>query len=212
MTDKANDKKKKKSNVEDTAVEVEVKNGGNENTAEVVEETTSDSDEKKSDPPTPEDIIADLRVKLEESEDKHLRLVAEFDNFRKRNARQYEDIIKAANRNIVTRLLEVVDNFERALEAAGNSSDKDSLLKGMELVYKNLYDILEHEGLEPIEAVGKEFDPNFHEAMMQVESDEYLEGTIVQEMTKGYKLAGKVVRHSRVPVSRGPAVDNDKKE
>lgn len=212
MTDKANDKKKKKSNVEDTAVEVEVKNGGNENTAEVVEETTSDSDEKKSDPPTPEDIIADLRVKLEESEDKHLRLVAEFDNFRKRNARQYEDIIKAANRNIVTRLLEVVDNFERALEAAGNSSDKDSLLKGMELVYKNLYDILEHEGLEPIEAVGKEFDPNFHEAMMQVESDEYLEGTIVQEMTKGYKLAGKVVRHSRVSVSRGPAVDNDKKE
>jgi molecular chaperone GrpE len=80
----------------------------------------------------------------------------------------------------------------------------------MELVYKNMYDILDREGLEPIEAVGREFDPNLHEALMQVESDEHPEGTVVQEMTKGYKLGGKVIRHSRVSVSRGKTEDEKK--
>ncbi len=221
MTENNNDNKHNAADdLKDAKVEVTVEskgkendlsvkdNGGAEESGDMPKET---GDKEKQEPPTPDEIIADLRIKLEESEDKHLRLAAEFDNFRKRTARQYEDMIRVANQNIISQILEVVDNFERALEAADKSSDHDSLYKGMKLVYKNLYDILTREGLEPIEAVGREFDPNLHEAMMQIDSDEYPEGTVVQEITRGYKLAGKVVRHSRVSVSKGPAGDDDKK-
>jgi molecular chaperone GrpE len=99
--------------------------------------------------------------------------------------------------------LEVADNFERALEAASNSADFKSLHSGTELIYQHLLDVLEKEGVEPIKAVGEKFDPALHEAVMQIESDDYPEGVIAQEMTKGYKLKGRVIRFSKVVVSKG---------
>ena len=146
-----------------------------------------------------------MQERLKEADDKYLRLAAEFDNFRKRTARQFEELSQAGRIHVITRLLGVLDNFQRALEAAANTSNHDSLLEGMQLVYKSFCDILSKEGLEPIEAVGKPFDPNVHDALMQLESDEYTEGTVVQEMVKGYKFGDKILRHSRVAVSKRPA-------
>ncbi len=161
--------------------------------------------EGTSEPEACEETIAELQERLKEADDKYLRLAAEFDNFRKRTARQFEELSQAGRIHVITRLLGVLDNFQRALEAAANTSNHDSLLEGMQLVYKSFCDILSKEGLEPIEAVGKPFDPNVHDALMQLESDEYPEGTVVQEMVKGYKFGDKILRHSRVAVSKRPA-------
>ena len=163
----------------------------------------------KSDKDISKETIAGLEEKLKEAEDKYLRLAAEFDNYRKRTARQFEDMSQAGRIHVITQLLDVLDNFQRALEASASSSNHDSLREGTELVYKNLYDILTKEGLEPIEAVGKPFDPNLHDALMQLESDEHPEGIVVQEMTKGYKLNDRVLRHSKVAVSKGPGRESD---
>jgi len=204
---------KNMSDQDDDKIEVEI-----QNTKETAEESVTDNDiehdeavrepEPLSGEQKTEAMIFDLKEKLSVSEDKYLRLAAEFDNFRKRTARQYGDAIKTANQNIIVELLEVVDNFQRALQTESNNSDRESLLKGIELVYQNLNGILEKQGLEPIEAVGKEFDPNLHEAMMQTSSDDFPEGVVVQELTKGYMLNGKVIRYSRVAVSSGPPESN----
>lgn len=152
-----------------------------------------------------EEKIAELEARLKDGDDKYLRLAAEFDNFRKRTARQFEEMSQAGRVRVITQLLDVLDNFQRALEAAAGSNNYGGLLDGMRLIYKNLYDILTREGLEPIEALGKPFDPNLHEAIMQMESDEYPEGSVVQEIVKGYKIGDKILRHSRVAVGKSPA-------
>ncbi|MBN2226562.1 MAG: nucleotide exchange factor GrpE [candidate division Zixibacteria bacterium] len=189
-------------------IEVEIRNSKNK------AEGSSETAESEEKPLTPEEKtaaeIAELKEKLNAAEDKYLRLAAEFDNFRKRTARQYDEMVKAANQNLISDLLEVVDNFQRALEVESTGSDGDSLRKGIELVYQSLFGILEKQGLAPIEAIGKEFDPNVHEAMMQTPSEEYAEGIVARELTKGYTLNGKVVRHSRVAVSTGPPDDENK--
>jgi molecular chaperone GrpE len=153
--------------------------------------------EEKSD----EQIIAEYKEKVQELEDRYLRLAAEFENYKKRTSRQFEGIIKNSNEKIITSILEVVDNFERALEVASKSVDFKAFREGTELVYQHLSEILKKEGVETIDAVGEKFDPNLHEAMMQVESDEYPEGVVIQEISRGYKLNGKVVRFSKVAVS-----------
>jgi len=149
------------------------------------------------------DIEKEYQEKIKELEDKFLRLVAEFDNYKKRTARQFEDIIKTANENLIVRLLDVADNFRRALEASRNSSDFHSLQKGTALIYQHLEDIMKKEGVEKIDALGQNFDPQLHEAMMQIESDKYPEGIIALEMSPGYRLNGKIIRHSKVAVSKG---------
>lgn len=159
------------------------------------------------------DIEEEYQKKIKELEDKFLRLAAEFDNHKKRTARQFEDIIKSANENLIVRLLDVADNFHRALEASQNSSDFDSLQKGTALIYQHLDDIMKKEGVEKIEALGQNFDPQLHEAMMQIESDQYPEGIIALEMSPGYRLNGKIIRHSKVAVSKGkPALEEDPQE
>jgi molecular chaperone GrpE len=158
-----------------------------------------------------EEIEKEYQEKIKEMEDKFLRLAAEFDNYKKRAARQYDEIVKSANENLIIQMLNVADNFQRALGASRNGSDYSSLQQGTELIYQYLEDILNKEGVEKIIAVGEAFDPHLHDAMMQVESDQYPEGVIAQEISPGYKLKGKVIRHSRVVVSRGkkPASEND---
>lgn len=162
----------------------------------------------------PEEIVQELseeeklRVKCEEVEDKYLRLAAEFENFRKRMARQHEEIVRTANDHILFDLLEVVDSFERALEHSDNS-DYDSYRKGTELILNQLKDLLARREVTPIEAVGNTFDPNLHEAMMQVPSDEHDEGTVAVEISRGYRQGSRVLRHSKVGVSKGKVKAED---
>lgn len=150
-----------------------------------------------------EQKTADYEEKLKEWEDRYLRLAAEFENYKKRTVRQFQDMAAGAREEVITGLLEVIDNFERALEASTKSSDFKALQTGMQMIYNNFIDFLKKNGVEPIEAVSREFDPNVHEAVMQVASEEYPEGIIVSELTRGYKLKDKVIRFSKVAVSKG---------
>jgi molecular chaperone GrpE len=198
------DKKKKieiKVADEDSKIE-EQENNKDSDIAEAKEDKKEERPEKK----TPEQLIQELEEKLKEQEDRYLRLVAEFDNFKKRNARQYEIITQSAKESLITQFLEVIDNLERAIGSTENS-DLESFKKGTNLIYQQLSELLKKEGIEAIETVGKEFDPNLHEAMLQVESEKHPEGAIVDEMVKGYKLNDKVIRFSKVTVSKGAKND-----
>jgi molecular chaperone GrpE len=177
-------------------------------------EETAPVEETASQEKSVEQRIDEYKEEIKKLEDRHLRLAAEFDNYKKRSARQFEDLIRSSGEKIIISLLDVIDNFERALEAASTSTDFKALYQGMELTYQQLYDVLKKEGVEPIKAVGEIFDPNLHEAMMQIESDEYPEGVIAQEISRGYKLNGRVIRFSKVAVSAPPPGDGkaDEKE
>ncbi len=135
--------------------------------------------------------------------DMMLRLAAEMDNYKKRVAKERESLIKYGSQGIVQELLPILDNFERAIEAAGKSSDFDSLLEGVEMISKQMYDALERKGVSKIDAVGETFDPNIHEAVVQVASEKYSENTVVEELQKGYMLHDRIVRPSMVAVSKG---------
>ncbi len=145
-----------------------------------------------------------LRARVKELEDKLLRTAADFDNYKKRMARQFEEVIRSANDKLLGELLEVVDNFERALAHHNNEEgDLEALRKGTELIFNQMKELLQKYNITPIEALGKPFDPAVHEALMQVESEEYPEGVVAVEMSKGYKMGDRVLRHSKVGVSKG---------
>ena len=135
-------------------------------------------------------------------EDKVKRQMAEFDNFRKRTAKEKEQMFSMGEKNVIEKMLPVVDNFERGLAAVPENEKDSAIVSGMEMVYKQLMKQLEDLGVKPIEAVGKEFDPNFHNAVMHVESDEFETGIVAQEFQKGYTYHDVVVRHSMVGVVR----------
>jgi molecular chaperone GrpE len=138
-----------------------------------------------------------------ELEDRLLRIAAEFDNYKKRTVREFQSIIKNANEELITQLVETLDNFQRALDSAKNSGDFDSFHKGVELIYQHFKDILGKEGLKEIKAIGEPFDPHLHEAVMQQESDKFPDGIVMDEISKGYILNDKVIKHSKVIVSKG---------
>ena len=147
--------------------------------------------------------LAESEGKAKQLEDRLLRLAAEYDNYRKRTAKEFEYLCQNANENLISKLLDTLDNFERALDSAKNSGDYESFRKGVELIYTHLRELLEKEGLKPIEAVCKPFDPNYHEAVTQCESEEHAEGVVADEMCKGYMLNEKLLRPSKVVVSKG---------
>lgn len=150
-------------------------------------------------------LAAELKQSKEQADEyyAHLqRLQAEFDNYRKRTQKEKEDFVKYASERVVEALLPVLDNFERAVAAAKTSQDFNSFSQGVEMIYKQMLNTLDKEGLAAIEAVGKPFDPNIHEAVLQVDSEEYPENTVVEELQKGYLLKEKVIRPSMVKVSR----------
>lgn len=143
-----------------------------------------------------------VRDELEEAKDKYLRALADFDNYRKRVAREKEQYIQCANEELIRNLLEVVDNLERALEASGKNTDYEALAKGVELTLQRLKDVLSGEGLCHIECLGLPFDPNYHEAVMALEKEGAEAETVIDETQKGYTLKGKVIRPSKVVVSK----------
>ena len=141
-----------------------------------------------------------VQEKVAALEDKVKRQMAEFDNFRKRTAKEKEQMFSMGEKSVIEKMLPIVDNFERGLAAVPESEKDSAIDSGMEMVYKQLMKQLEDLGVKPIEAVGKEFDPNFHNAVTQVASDEFESGIVAQEFQKGYTYHDMVIRHSMVGV------------
>ena len=143
-----------------------------------------------------------LRDKVTALEDRVLRQMAEFENFRKRTTKEKEQMFSMGEKNVIEKILPVVDNFERGLTSIPEEEKGSPVASGMEMIYKQLRKVLEDLGVKEIEAVGKEFDPNFHNAVMQVESEEYESGVVAQEFIKGYMYRDQVIRHSMVGVAQ----------
>lgn len=138
--------------------------------------------------------------KIAELNDRVQRQMAEFDNFRKRTEKEKAQMFEVGAKSIIEKILPVVDNFERGLSAVPEDAKDDPFVEGMDKIYKQLMTELENLEVKPIEAVGKEFNPEFHNAVMQVESDEFESGIVAQELQKGYMYRDSVVRHSMVAV------------
>ncbi|KIY21083.1 MULTISPECIES: nucleotide exchange factor GrpE [Mesobacillus] len=157
------------------------------------EEEQEDSTEQK---------IAELESKLEEADNRYLRLQADFDNFRRRSRIELEASAKYRAQNIITELLPAIDNFERALKMDVDNEQAKSLKQGVEMVYRSLLDALKNEGVEAIDAVGKEFDPHLHQAVMQTEDETYGPNIVVEELQKGYMLKDRIIRPAMVKVNQ----------
>lgn len=181
------------------------------------EETVTDQIDTETDKETSENVAEEkpskkkkkadkkqeaLEEKVTELEDKVKRQMAEFENFRKRTEKEKATMFEMGAKTVIEKMLPVVDNFERGLAAIPDEEKDSSFSEGMNMIYKQLMTELDNLGVKPIEAVGKEFNPEFHNAVMQVESDEYEEGIVAQELQKGYMYRESVVRHSMVAVSQ----------
>lgn len=150
--------------------------------------------------------------KAKEYWDRILRLQADFENIRKRQEKERQDFVKFANEGIIVELLNVLDDLERATELASTKhQDLSAFLKGVEMILAHLYEMLKEYGVKPIEAKGNTFDPNYHEALMQVENNELPEHTIVEELQKGYLLNERVIRTAKVKVSKQKTEDKENK-
>ena len=138
--------------------------------------------------------------KIEELTDRVARQMAEFENFRKRTEKEKSQMFEVGAKSIIEKILPVIDNFERGLSAVPEEEKDSPFVDGMDKIYKQLLTELENVGVTPIEALGKEFDPELHNAVMQVDSEEYDSGIVAEELQKGYKYRDSVVRHSMVAV------------
>ncbi|WP_246021683.1 nucleotide exchange factor GrpE [Paenibacillus zeisoli] len=145
--------------------------------------------------------LEQLRNEVQEHQQRFLRSQADFDNFRRRTQKEKEELGKYASAKLITELLPVVDNLDRALAAVKENAEAESFSKGVDMIFRQLEGILSAEGLTPMNSVGQPFNPEYHQAIMQVESDEYEEGIVVEEVQKGYLLKDKVLRPAMVKVS-----------
>lgn len=184
---------------EDTETDKEV---SEEETEEVAEETEEAAEEGKSGKKLfgKKNKKDKKDEKIEELTDRLTRQMAEFDNFRKRTEREKAQMYEIGAKDIIEKILPVVDNFERGLKAAEENKE-DPFVQGMEMVYKQLMTTLEGVGVKPIEAVGQEFNPDFHNAVMHVEDEELGENIVAEEFQKGYMYRETVVRYSMVKVA-----------
>ncbi|WP_280951811.1 nucleotide exchange factor GrpE [Alteribacter populi] len=148
-----------------------------------------------------DDKVKELEAKNEDLNSRLLRVQADYDNFRRRTRKEKEADAQYKSQSLAEQLLPALDNFERAMMVQVDSEDGKGLLQGMEMVYKQLKDALESEGIIAIEAVGRTFDPLYHQAVMQVESDDYESNVVVEEMQKGYMLKDRVIRPAMVKVN-----------
>ncbi|MCH5263319.1 MAG: nucleotide exchange factor GrpE [Lachnospiraceae bacterium] len=168
-------------------------------TAEAKEESKEEKKDKKKKEKIDKKQDA-LKQKIEELEDRVKRQMAEFENFRKRTEKEKTMMFETGAKSVIEKILPVVDNFERGLATVSEDEKDSPFAQGMEMIYKQLMTELENMQVKPIPAVGEEFNPDFHNAVMQVESDEYESGVIAQELQKGYTYRDSVVRHSMVAV------------
>lgn len=175
---------------------------------EVSEEAEEAGQEAPPELPEVEKLRQELAARSREVEelwDKYLRALAEAENFRRRARLEREREVEQAKARLLEALLSIVDNFERALESARSADTHEPVLEGVAMIYRQLQQLLEREGVQPIEAVGRPFDPNFHEAVAQEPTDAQEPGTVLEELQKGYLLKSSVLRPSRVKVAESPA-------
>lgn len=165
------------------------------------EEKKEELQEVKKELPPEKTEVELLKEQLEEHKNKLLRALADFDNYKKRVAFEREQFVQFANESLITELLPIIDGFARALEAAEKVKAGEEMIKGLALIKRQFEDVLKKHGVAEIEAVGKPYDPNLHEAILQKEH-EGPEGVIIEEMQKGYTLHGRVIRPSMVIVSK----------
>ena len=189
--------------VEDTVEAEEVLEETSESEAaeETVEAETEESDDKKGFFGKKKDKKDKKDLKIEELEDKVKRQLAEFENFRNRTEKEKSRMYEFGARDVIEKMLPVVDNFERGLAAIPEEEKGGPVASGMEMIYKQIMTTLEGLGVQPIEALNKPFDPNFHNAVMHVEDDEIEESTVVEEFQKGYIYKEHVIRYSMVKVA-----------
>jgi len=186
-------------NAEEVVEEVE-ENGDTEEAEESTEEATDEngeSEEKKGFFKKKKDKKDE---KIEELTDQVKRQMAEFENFRKRTEKEKTQMFDMGAKTVIEKILPIVDNFERGFTTVEEADKEDAFVQGMDKIYKQLMTELEAIGVKPIEAVGQEFNPDFHNAVMQVASEEYESGVVAQELLKGYTYKDAVVRHSMVAV------------
>ncbi len=151
-----------------------------------------------------DDPVAGLQADLDRFRDLAMRSRADFENYKKRSAREKEEAVKYANTSLLGKLVSIADNFELGLEAARGEGETSPIYSGMNLVLKQLQDFLAENGLRPIDAVGQKFDPNLHEAIAHEPSSEVPEGVVIRQTRRGYRLKDRLLRPSAVVVSSGP--------
>jgi len=147
-------------------------------------------------------LLEEKEKELEELRDLYVRKLAEFDNYRKRTQREFVELVKNANADLILQLLPVVDDLERSLKAAEEGTTLEAFVEGVRMIYQKFVDVLSKQGLQRIESVGQPFDPHKHEALMQVEKEGVEPGTVVDEHQPGYVLNERVLRHAKVIVSK----------
>lgn len=203
----------------DIKKDIDIEEVKDENSVDdAVEETTETAEDKKeetskeeaSGQETPkkekkfgrkkDKAVEKLEEKVKELEDMRVRQLAEFENFRKRSEKEKSQMFEVGAKSVIEKILPVMDNFERGLQGVPEEEKDAPFVKGVEMVYKQMLTAFEEMGVKPIEAVGKEFDPNLHNAVMAVDDDSLESGTVAEEMQKGYMYKESVVRHSMVKV------------
>jgi molecular chaperone GrpE len=180
-----------------------------ENEARTAKPMKADQPKERSTSPTEEtaeseDEVVRLQADLDRFRDLAMRSQADFENYKKRCAREKDEAVKYANRDLLERLVAIVDNFELGLSAAREQGENSPIYSGMSLVLKQLGDFLAENGLQPIEAVGQKFDPNLHEAIAHEPSAEFPEETVIRQVRRGYRFKDRLLRPSTVIVSSGP--------
>ncbi len=176
--------------------------GTDSNEAATEEKDDAESSGKKSKKSRHDKKLDALTERNNELEDRVKRQMAEFENFRKRTEKEKSVMFEMGARSVIEKLLPVVDNFERGLASTPEDKKSDPVYEGMNLIYKQLMDELDKLGVKPIEALGEEFNPEFHNAVMQEDSEEFEEGIVCKELQRGYTYRDSVVRHSMVAVAK----------
>jgi len=174
------------------------------------EDGISSDDENTEEPEKDiEDELEAAKNDAKESYDRFIRLSAEFENYKKRLSRERDEFRKFANEALIKEILSVVDNLERAIESAENESENNCVVEGVDMTHKEILKVLEKFNTKPIKAFGETFDPNFHQAVMNEETDEYIENTVIRELQKGYMLHDRLLRPAMVVVSTAKMKNSD---
>lgn len=177
---------------------------------EPVSPSLEEVEEPEAAPPAEEAVEEEnLAEQLEAQKQKYLRLMAEFDNYKRRTSRDYERLVASANEKLMLEIIEVRENFDRALSMAREGADLGKFVEGMKLIFAKLNDVLKRNGLTVFTEVGDEFDPELHDAMMKMPDPQVPDGHVAQIYEKGYRLRDRVIKHAKVVVSSGPPVGEE---
>lgn len=198
MVEEVNGLQEKKEEMQERAEQEETAQSVEEEVAQNDAEPSADTDDEAEEEHE-EDPVAVLEAELKEKSDRILRLQADFENFRRRTAKEKEELTAVITQNMLTDLLPLLDNFERAMMV--EQTDIEAFQKGMEMIFTQLREVMEKHGLEKIEAEGQVFDPNLHQAVMRVEDPDVEDGMITQVLQQGYRAKGRVIRPSMVQVA-----------